>query len=127
MGLIATLMPLLNTILGFIPDPVQRAQSLQTLMGALQQWDSQQVEVNKIEAASSNWIASSWRPLIGLACAVTIWMSYIVAPLMTWGFTLAHLPIPPMPKFDANMMELVYAMLGMGGLRTFEKLKGVTK
>lgn len=127
MPLLTALMPIINTILGFIPDPAQRAQQLQQLLTALQAWDAQQADVNKVEAANSNVFVSGWRPMIGWVCAFALAYQYMVIPFATWGLAVAHIAVPPFPRLDDNLWQLMFGMLGMGGLRTFEKMKGVAK
>lgn len=119
--------PLIEKALSFIPDPEQRAKQTQELMAALQAWDNQQSEVNKQEAASSSLFVSGWRPAIGWVCALALFYQYIMVPFATWGFAFAEVSIPVMPKLDSTLWELMFGMLGMGGLRTFEKVKGVAK
>ena len=48
-------------------------------------------------------------------------------PFATWGCALAQVEIPPFPKLDDNLWQLTTGMVGLGGVRTLEKLKGVTK
>jgi len=52
---------------------------------------------------------------------------YVISPLVVWGAALAGHPIPMPPRLDDMLWELMFGMLGLGGLRTFEKIKGVTK
>jgi hypothetical protein len=124
MGLIAALLPLINNIFALIPNPAERAARLQELMTALQNWDSQQADVNKVEAANQNLFVSGWRPMIGWICAGAVGYQYIAIPLLTWGFAAIHMVVPPFPSLDNNMWELVFGMLGMSGLRTIEKMQG---
>lgn len=127
MPLLTALMPIISGIFNLIPNPVERANQLQALMTALQQWDAQQADINKTEAANSNLFVSGWRPMIGWICAFAIGYEYIIIPFGSWVFTALHMVIPAFPKLDDNLWQLVFGMLGMGGLRTFEKIKGVTK
>lgn len=83
-----------------------------------------QIEVNKAEASSGNMFASSWRPLIGYVCGFSLAYNFLLYPLLTWisAMYMPELKVPPL--LDNNLMELVIGMLGLGGLRTFEKIKG---
>jgi hypothetical protein len=56
---------------------------------------------------------------MALAC------QYIARPLLEWGGIVSGHPLPPLPGIDNNLWELLTAMLGLSGLRSFEKLKGV--
>ncbi len=119
--------PVVNKILNFIPDPQQRLEAQQQLLQTLSQWDTQQSQVNAAEATSSSVFVAGWRPWIGWGCGMAIWYQYLVIPLATWGFAAAHVIVPEFPKLDDNMWQLTFGMLGMGGLRSFDKLKGTTK
>lgn len=126
-GLLTFLTPLLSKALDLIPDPAQRAQQFQELITALQQWDAQQNQVNAAEAANPNLFVAGWRPAIGWCCALALCYQYLVVPFATWGFAASHVEVPPFPRLDNNLWELMFGMLGMGGLRTLEKVKGVAK
>ncbi|MGA1554110.1 MAG: 3TM-type holin, partial [Burkholderiaceae bacterium] len=117
----------INKVLDFIPDPKQRAEAMESLMTNLQQWDAQQNAVNVEEAKSTNLFVAGWRPAIGWVCAIALFYTYILTPFATWGFAIAEVEVPPMPKLDNNLWELMFGMLGMGGLRTLEKMKGVAR
>lgn len=83
-----------------------------------------QLEINKAEASSSSIFVAGWRPAIGWICAAALAYQYILRPLVAWGFAISGNPIPIMPGLDGNLWELMMGMLGLGGLRTFEKVKG---
>lgn len=127
MAIWAALFPVINKVLDFIPDPKQRAEAMESLMTNLQQWDAQQNAVNVEEAKSTNLFVAGWRPAIGWVCAIALFYTYILTPFATWGFAIAEVEVPPMPKLDNNLWELMFGMLGMGGLRTLEKMKGVAR
>lgn len=127
MAIWAALFPVINKVLDFIPDPKQRAEAMESLMTNLQQWDAQQNAVNVEEAKSTNLFVAGWRPAIGWVCAIALFYTYILTPFATWGFAIAEVEVPPMPKLDNNLWELLFGMLGMGGLRTLEKIKGVAR
>ena len=103
----------------FVPDPNAKAQYEAELRDALRQWDQQQSDTNTAEASNPNLFVSGWRPAIGWIGAAGLAYQYIVRPLAIGAG--AH----DLPPLDASVMELVIAMLGLGGLRTFEKIKGV--
>jgi hypothetical protein len=103
----------------FIPDPNQRAEAEASLRQSLQQWDQQQSETNTAEAQNPNLFVSGWRPAIGWIGAAGLAYQYVVRPF-AYGAGWHDLP-----ALDSTLMELVFAMLGMGGLRTYEKIKGV--
>lgn len=84
-----------------------------------------QLDINKAEAASSSSFTSGWRPAIGWVCAAALAAQYIARPLLAWvGIVTGH-PFPTLPGIDDNLWQLMLGMLGLGGLRSFEKIKGV--
>lgn len=83
-----------------------------------------QLEINK-EEAKGGWFRAGWRPLIGWICGTAFAYNFVVLPLLTWGATLAKIPAPP-SAFDLTiMMPVLLGMLGLGGMRSYEKAKGV--
>ena len=79
-----------------------------------------QSDINKVEAASTNWFVSGWRPAIGWVCGAAFAFQFLLRPLITWGMTIAGHPVV-LPGLDDTLTQLTYAMLGMGALRTVEK------
>ena len=111
----------------FIPDPAKKIEAEAALRKDLQAWDQQQADINKEEAKHSNLFVSGWRPFIGWVCGASIAYTFLIVPLALYiGFLVGH-PIPKPPVLDGNLWELTTAMLGLGGLRTFEKIKGVAR
>jgi len=87
-----------------------------------------QIEVNKAEAASGSLFKGGWRPFIGWVCGVAFAYHFILQPILIFGTTAAGVSLPPLPEFDmSQMMPVLLGMLGLGGLRTYEKKSGVTK
>ena len=81
-----------------------------------------QAKINEIEAASSNPMAATWRPAAGWVCVMALWYEFLLRPLLPWVLTVAQVPgVPPLPSLDSVLWELVFAMLGIGGMRTFER------
>lgn len=79
-----------------------------------------QMEINKIEAASRHWFVASWRPFIGWVCGVALLYSTLVAPLLDIWYEV--------PAVDTSLlMPVLMGLLGLGGMRTFEKVKGAAK
>ena len=111
----------------FIPDPEARAKAEAELRDSILQWDARQSEVNAVEAANPNLFVAGWRPFIGWVCGAALAYTYLFVPLGLWIASTFNLPIIVPPALDGNLWELMFAMLGMGGLRTFEKLKGVAR
>jgi|TARA_R110002167_G_scaffold6249_9_gene28565 hypothetical protein len=81
-----------------------------------------QIDVNKTEAGHRSVFIAGWRPAVGWVCALGLANAFLVNPWIMWvtGKSGPELPL-------SIMMELVLALLGLGTLRTFEKLKGLSK
>ena len=87
-----------------------------------------QLEVNKQEAAHRNIFVAGWRPFIGWICGVSVAWHFVLSPVAVFVATLAGTEIPPLPAFDMDsLMTVLLGLLGLGGLRTWEKTKGVAK
>ena len=113
---------LATTVIGKIwPD--KSAQEQQQLAAAVAMVQGQ-MDINKVEAANPSIFTSGWRPAVGWVCALALLYQYLLKPLIAFGFFASGHPIPPMPGIDDNLWQLMLGMLGMGGLRTFEKVKG---
>jgi len=81
-----------------------------------------QAEINKVEAQHRSLFVSGWRPMVGWISAAAFGFHYIIMPLL-----VAYTDIDP-PEFDTNsLFTVLMGMLGLGGLRTYEKLKDKTK
>ncbi len=128
--------PLFNLVDKIIPDPQAKAQAQLQLIQMQQAGDFKQLETdlalaqgqmetNKIEAASPSLLVSGWRPIIGWICGAGLAVQFLVSPLFTWIATLAGHPVV-FPQLDmGTLLTLLGGMLGLGSLRTVEKLKGV--
>lgn len=131
--MLALLMPLLGPIIeklvGLIPDPAAkekaRAEAMAQVVAAAQAADQAQTDVNKAEAASGSIFVGGWRPFIGWVCGAALAFQYLGRPLAIAGASAFHMQGFDLPGLDENLWQLMLGMLGMGGLRTFEKLKGV--
>ena len=87
-----------------------------------------QIEVNKAEAASGSIFKGGWRPFIGWVCGFAFAYHFILQPILLFGAVAAGVSLPPLPEFDmSQMMPVLLGMLGLGGLRTYEKKTGVAK
>jgi hypothetical protein len=115
----------LGVVNKFIPDPAQKSQAESELRNSLQAWDQAQNEINKAEAQNPSLFVSGWRPAVGWICTSALAYQYVLCPLAGWLAALAHYPLPTPPKLDETLWQLLFGLLGMGGLRTFEKIKGV--
>lgn len=80
-----------------------------------------QAEINKVEAASGSVFVAGWRPFIGWTGGVALAWSYIIGPFLSFAFDQ---PLPELNVYE--LLVLVGGMLGFGGQRTFEKIRGVS-
>lgn len=123
---------LAETLIGRIwPDPAARAsaeaQLIKAQMDAALAGVQQQIDINKVEAASSSVFVAGWRPGIGWICGAAFGLHFVVLPVLGWLAVLfGHDPITV--PFDMDtLMTVLMGLLGLGGLRTFEKVRGVTR
>lgn len=88
--------------------------------------DLAQIEVNKIEAASSSLFTSGWRPYIGWGCGTAFLYSAMFEPIMRFVAQVVFDYKGPFPQLDTNLtMQVLLGMLGLAGMRSYEKSKGV--
>lgn len=118
-------------LLDLIPDPGARAKAAEEYQRAVLEMaakaEADQRDINKVEAASASLFVAGWRPAIGWICACALGFQYLLRPLLTWAQGLWWPAAPMLPGLDDALWQLMFGMLGMGSLRTFEKGKGVTK
>lgn len=83
-----------------------------------------QLAINQEEAKAGPY-RGGWRPFIGWVCGAAFAYNFVALPLLTWLATLASISVPP-SAFDLTvMMPVLLGMLGLGGMRSFEKSKGI--
>ena len=119
--MIASLLPVASKLLGkFIEDKDTKnklAHEIATMAEKhAQEIALQQIQVNQ-EEAKGNWFQSSWRPLIGWVCGLSLMINYMISPICA-GFGVV------IPQADMSvMMPLMFGMLGIGGMRSYDKMK----
>jgi hypothetical protein len=87
-----------------------------------------QADVNKQEAQHRNIWVAGWRPFIGWVCGVALAWHFVLAPVVLFVAAWADVQLPTLPAFDMDsLMTVLLGMLGLGGLRTFEKHKGLSR
>lgn len=122
--------PVINKILAFIPDPQQKLEAQQALMTGLSQWDSQQTAINAVEAANASLFVAGWRPFIGWTCGAAFAYKFVLQPFLVFIIVAFGIKfdVKLLPALDWSELSMVLlGMLGMGGMRTFEKVTGVVK
>lgn len=118
------LIPAVSSILDKVfPDKTEadkaKARLLELQMNGELQQIVGQIEINKTEAANSNLFVSGWRPSVGWVCSAALAYEYLVRPLLT-TFGIVAAPI----EVD-TLNTLLFALLGIAGLRSIDKIKGV--
>lgn len=129
--------PVIGKILDrIIPDPKAKADAQLELLkitqsGELAQLTADtelakgQLDVDKTEAANPNPFVSGWRPFVGWVCGLGMASQFVIGPLFTWASTLWGHPTP-FPTLDlSTLLTLLFGMLGLGAMRTTEKINGV--
>jgi hypothetical protein len=86
-----------------------------------------QLEVNKVEAAHKSIFVAGWRPFIGWTCGIAMAFTFVIAPIGGWVAVIAGYEFPPPPMLDESLWGLIFGMLGLGTLRTYEKRTGVAR
>lgn len=113
------------------PDPEQAAKAKVMILSQEMAPLMANLEVNKAEAASESMLVAGWRPAIGWVCGGALAMQYLVGPMIQYAGLFAFTygvtdKIPPaIAPFEGGLYELMFGMLGIAGLRSFEKVKGV--
>jgi hypothetical protein len=114
----------------YIPDPLAAEKAKRELIETLQQSDLAQLEVNKTEASHASVFVAGWRPAIGWVCALVMFTYYVPFALIStivWGY-LSWKTGVIQTRPDIGMTDvigLLGAMLGIGYLRSYEKVQGV--
>ena len=133
-------MNLLNSLIGpatqildkFVEDKDQKAKlahELATMADKLaHEQNLAQMAINKEEAASGSLFKGGWRPCVGWTCAIAFAYHFIVKDLIIFGASFAGADLPELPEFEmGTLLTVLGGMLGIGGLRSYEKTKGLTK
>ena len=86
-----------------------------------------QIEVNKEEAQSHSMFVAGWRPFCGWVCTLGLATNFLFIPVCNFVLTITESPITVPPLDLSEMMPVLLGMLGLGGLRTYEKTKDVAR
>jgi hypothetical protein len=113
------------------PDPAQAASAKLELLKMQQNGDLAQMvaqtDINKVEAASSNFFIAGWRPFIGWGCGFAFLYSALFEPFARFIATVAFGYHGVFPIIDTSLtMQILLGMLGMGALRSFDKKNGTS-
>ena len=131
------LLPIFEKVIGaVIPDPKAAAEANLRVLelaqkGELAWLDADvrlavgQMEINKEEAKDPSLFKSGWRPAVGWLCVAGFAYMAVIRPILPWVATVAGFQVPAMPPVDTSeIMAILMGMLGLGGMRTAERLKG---
>ena len=137
--LLGPLAGIIQSVVGRLwPDPSQQAEAQLKLaqlvqsgelaqMAAATDLAKAQIGVNNTEAQSESLFKSGWRPNIGWICGAALGWNFIVRPAIVTGMALCGHPVT-LPSADmSELMPVLLGMLGLGGLRTIEKIKGIER
>ena len=133
MGILSTLIGPATELAGkFIADKDQAAKLAHELSTMADKHSHEamlsQIEVNKAEASSGSVFKGGWRPFIGWVCGAAFAYHFVIQPFILFGVAVAGVQIPELPTFDmGSLMTVMMGMLGLGGLRSYEKKQGLTK
>ena len=83
-----------------------------------------QTKINELEAQHRTVFVAGWRPFIGWVCGVALAYNFVVRDLFIWA--IKPETVPPALQME-HLMTVLLGMLGLGGLRTYEKIKDKTK
>tara|TARA_R100001463_G_scaffold46415_1_gene95005 strand:+ start:845 stop:1246 length:402 start_codon:yes stop_codon:yes gene_type:complete len=116
----------------FIPDADERARLAHEIATMserhAQELAKGQLEVNRAEAAHKSLFVAGWRPFVGWTCGIALAWHFVGQPLVVFGIAVAGVDTPELPTFEMeSLLTVLLGMLGLGGLRTFEKTKGVSR
>lgn len=130
LALLPSLLPALTEVLDrVVPDQAAAAKAKTEmeakLLEAAVSQASQQASINQVEAGHQSIFVSGWRPFIGWVCGAGLAWAFLLAPMLAWLLPVAGVATV-LPALQMEyLLELVVAMLGLGALRSFEKMRGV--
>lgn len=104
-----------------------KSQQEQQQLAAVLTMVQGQMTINQAEASNESTFVAGWRPFIGWACGMACVWNWMGLPIAKLGLTLAGHPIALSPADLSEMMPVLMGMLGLGGLHTFERVKGVSR
>lgn len=150
LALLPTILPFMGDILTRILGDPNKAKELElAIINWAAQQDKGQLEVNKAEAESDSLFKGGWRPFIGWGCGIVLiyeygghqvlnwagnviaWFAVVIGAIVGVDMSTHLATFPQLPGIgqaigrDGQLWEILMGMLGLGGLRTYEKVRGV--
>ena len=111
----------------FIVDKDLKVKLEHEIKTEIQRANLAQIDVNKAEAQHRSIFVAGWRPFIGWICAVAMGYHFVLQPIIVFVLSANGVNYD-LPEFDmGSLMTIVMGILGLGGMRSFEKYKGITK
>lgn len=138
LNLLGPLAPIVEKLVDRIPDPNARAEARSDLEELVLGVDARaregQLAINQQEAAHKSLFVAGWRPAVGWTCAFAFAYAFVLQPFavmiaaLVAQYTDFAFDPTELPALDmAPLMTVLTGMLGLGSLRTFEKLKGIAR
>jgi len=124
--------PIISPLIDRIPDPNERARAKEKvesdMLNAITSLVQGQLEINKAEAQHGSIFVAGWRPGIGWICGIALGWNFVIQPIISWAAFAYGADLEGMPTLDTSeLTTILLGMLGLGGLRTFEKRLGVAR
>ena len=128
----ALIAPVTGLLDKFIPDADEKARLAHEIATMSERHAQElargQIEINKAEAAHKSMFVAGWRPFVGWTCGVALAWHFVGQPLAVFGIAVFGIQTPALPVFEMeSLLTVLLGMLGLGGLRTFEKTKQVAR
>lgn len=85
-----------------------------------------QIDLNKLDSQSGSGYRAGWRPAVGWVCVASLAYQFLFRPILPWVFSVAGFNAEALPVLEmGSLMTLLAGLLGLGSMRTFEKLRGM--
>lgn len=111
----------------FVADKDLKAKLQHELDTEIHRANLAQIDVNKAEASHKSLFVAGWRPFVGWVCAGALAYHFILQPILVFAISVYGISIT-LPEFDmGSLMTILMGMLGLGGLRTLEKVQKVSR
>jgi hypothetical protein len=109
-------------------DPTKLAELEMRALEVEQILMTAQTKINEIEAAHPSMFVAGWRPAIGWICGLGLFVQYFAFPIASWILPIVGHPEIKLPVMDvSDLHPLLFGLLGLGTLRSYEKSKGIAR